>query len=78
MGRHEEGVEFDPAKHRIRVFTCLNIQLFLQERFRDVAPWRRDMIVNQFRNACEAWFIRGGGDPAEFEQLFDNQKNTRK
>lgn len=47
---------------------------WLLQNFRDIADWRRSIMQNEYEAACRHWFIQGGGDPAEFERLFNNEK----
>jgi hypothetical protein len=74
MSEHEQGWVFDPERYTIKDHDELRFQRFMVKNFGDVPDWRRDLIGNRFRLACEAWFIRGGGDKSEFDRLFDNEK----
>lgn len=31
-------------------------------------------ILNRIEQAAKYWFVKAGGDPEEFEQLFNNEK----
>lgn len=50
-----------------------SINNWLEQNFRDLPGWRRDMILNRLRRACRYWVSCAGGRTEDFEQQFDRK-----
>lgn len=64
-----EGIAVTPKRQ-----DHAGVRDWLRHYFSDLPFYRRDTILNRTEAACRHWFIQGGGDPAEFERLFNNEK----
>ena len=40
-----------------------------------MADTTRQKLQNQFEAACRFWFLQGGGNEAEFDNLFNEKKS---
>lgn len=46
---------------------------WLKYHFGDLPFVRRDFILNRTESSCKYWYVQGGGDPDEFERLFNEK-----
>ena len=51
----------------------------VRNELRDLIPAEvtRMQVLNLIERACGYWFEAAGGDPAEFEEWFNNNSTTR-